>query len=265
MNSRVSAAVSIAFVLGAVCGPATANGRFFPVHPSNARIVVASGVMTSFGIGNASGLLTIRDSKGSHDYYIGEKTLLKGKPIDCSSPPTADYVPKKDECPSWPSDIVLGTTVVRISYWTQTRPDINKIVRVAQRIDIPSSAEHQDDVSRRFSLVEIKAIGIDATSGNRTAFAKLLDAYAHSDGAVTEAVSDAIARATAMQPSLALTLLSRLSRSEQKSLTFDAAAMCQAGEADALGRARPTTREATLVQRHVVAFCASQKARSKSP
>ncbi|MBD5654163.1 MAG: hypothetical protein IAI50_03155 [Candidatus Eremiobacteraeota bacterium] len=111
------------------------DDRFFPDRSGAAQRERATGVLTDFGIGNKSGSLTLKTAAGSRTFYVSEHIMLDGKPIACDHPPAPGFRPSAISCSSWPKNVVIGRTQVRVTYWTQTRPDLHERVQVAERID----------------------------------------------------------------------------------------------------------------------------------
>jgi hypothetical protein len=111
------------------------DSRFFPDRPVAAHLEQATGVLTDFGIGNRSGSLTLKTSAGNRTFYVSEHIMLDGKPVECDHPPAPGFRPSAISCSSWPKNVVIGRTQVRVKFWTQTRPDVHARVAVAARIE----------------------------------------------------------------------------------------------------------------------------------
>ena len=95
---------------------------FYPSRPSNAVIHSVIGVLTAYGRGNKSGSFTINQLNGTvRGFYIGSPMIIDGSAVLCGVPPTATQPVDPVVCPDWPSEVVIGTTTVKVLYWTTTR------------------------------------------------------------------------------------------------------------------------------------------------
>lgn len=141
--SFVAAIVSFAVLNGAMMLPSRADSAkeststsvraFFPARPSRAKLHTISGVLSDFGIGNGLGSLELRKGNSVTVIYTGAKLRLDGRLVAC------DHPPKKGErksmfCTSWPSNVVVGSTLVSATYWMQTRPDLHTQVKVTDEL-----------------------------------------------------------------------------------------------------------------------------------
>ena len=112
---------------------ASSDAHFFPTRPVGVKLETVRGVLTDFGIGNASGGLTIQRSGRNIDLYTAAAVRLDGKTIVCDHPPKLG---KKRSifCASWPAGVVLGRTTVSALYWLQRSPMSTAPVMVTDEI-----------------------------------------------------------------------------------------------------------------------------------
>ena len=126
---------TFASILAAALLAAAAAPHFFPARPAGAALHVARGTLVDFGIGNALGTLAIRLASGAtRRFYVGYPLRVDGRPTQCLHPPSTGFTPSHDECPAWPSDIVLGRGRVTVRYWDERGPD-------GRRAEIASSLD----------------------------------------------------------------------------------------------------------------------------
>jgi hypothetical protein len=119
---QVAVSVALTFVLCGVGLRATPPKSFFPKRPQGVTPKSMQGVLTDYGIGNASGGFSIRDDKGKIvDFYTSWPMLIDGHPVKCAIAPTDTFKPHLQNCPDWPAQIRLGHTKVKVIYWSTTR------------------------------------------------------------------------------------------------------------------------------------------------
>jgi hypothetical protein len=118
MRSLVVSACILCAATVAVATPARAD---FPTPPPNVRLHTARGVLTDWGAGNRSGGLTIRTASGKRVFALSTGITINGKPVVCAFPPRGGKPRDPVMCDSWPSNVVIGKTPVRVSYWTNAR------------------------------------------------------------------------------------------------------------------------------------------------
>ena len=109
---------------------------FFPARPRNAEIHYRSGVLMQFGAGNKSGYAAISDVSGRNfRYFTGWPMYIDGKQTHCAVPPMRGQRIDPILCEGgWPSDVVLGSTHVRVYYWHAVA-SWGKHVEVTDEID----------------------------------------------------------------------------------------------------------------------------------
>ena len=84
--------------------------RFFPERPPDAVLHTHTGILEDFGAGMALGSVVLRTESGSKiEFFLGGAMRINGVRIRCARPSV---------CQEWPSDLVLGTTVVTVTHWT---------------------------------------------------------------------------------------------------------------------------------------------------
>jgi hypothetical protein len=128
MNRFYLVLIAAALVGLAPC-EATAS-TYFPSRPANAQLQYVTGVLTHYGLGNDSGTITIRDSVGVEtDVKMARTMMVNGTVIVCTIPAS---------CAQWPSSITLGTTVVTLTCWLDSRSSRSPML-VSDQIDIGTS------------------------------------------------------------------------------------------------------------------------------
>lgn len=141
--------VSFRYLLRALASGATlslllgspANAGYFPSRPSGAQLQTVTGVLIDYGIGNGTGSFDLRDASGNdHWIHIGSQMTINGVTVKCLNPDPkmADF----GKCPDWPSTVVVGTTVVTATCWTDTswRPGLGPVL-FSDQIDIGTQAQ----------------------------------------------------------------------------------------------------------------------------
>lgn len=118
-------------LLAALPGPAVAKS-YFSVRPPNATFYYVTGVLTHYGIGNGVGTIKILDSSGTEVRIRAARTVrINGVAVNCG---------EVDACPEWPTNIVLGATVVTATCWKQ--PLWSSVpMLVTDQIDVGTSAQ----------------------------------------------------------------------------------------------------------------------------
>lgn len=98
--------------------PASARGSYYP-HVLGKPAGAADGVLVNYGVGQYSGDVTIRQSNNKERsfYLAAHPFVIDGKAVDCVIPPRPHYSPPLDLCRSWPSNVKIGSTRVRVLYW----------------------------------------------------------------------------------------------------------------------------------------------------
>ena len=125
--------IAISSLGGGAPARAQSMQHFFPTRPPGAKLHTLTGTLTDFGVGNAMGGLTVRRGNTSTELYVGAMPRLDGRPIECDFPPRRDAKPS-GFCPYWPSNVVIGKTIVTVRYWKQRRPDTSELVDVTTDI-----------------------------------------------------------------------------------------------------------------------------------
>ncbi len=110
----------------ATAGGACADDAHYYPTVSGPPAAVVAGRLVDLGFGMASGGLTIRTAAGrTIDIYAAAPPFrIDGRAIDCPLPPVRGFVPRGDECPSFPAYVVVGTanaTTVRVAVWNGRR------------------------------------------------------------------------------------------------------------------------------------------------
>ena len=113
--------VACAAKVDATMSSATAEHHFFPSRPSGAKLRTITGKLEEFGIGNASGAVVIETGVKRAQLYTGANLRLDGKRVACDHPPSRGSK-RSILCTSWPSNVVVGTTIVTATYWSQAGP-----------------------------------------------------------------------------------------------------------------------------------------------
>jgi hypothetical protein len=103
---------------------------YFPKRPQGATMHTVTGVLTWYGRGNDSGAIVVRDPGGVEaDVYMAPLVWINGVIVNCSHPGLAD-------CTDWPTNIVVGTTVVTVSYWIDPVGFDGRVCWVSDQIDV---------------------------------------------------------------------------------------------------------------------------------
>ena len=103
--------------------------HFFPRRPVAAHMRTMTGILEEYGIGNASGSIRIKMKTATIDLYTAADVRLDGRIIACDHPPVSGQK-RSMFCPSWPSNVLIGKTVVTARYWLQHFPGFASAVRV---------------------------------------------------------------------------------------------------------------------------------------
>jgi hypothetical protein len=92
-----------------------------PVSGPPAGFVV--GRLTDIGFGNGSGGLTLRTASGQtlNFYAARPPFFIDGSIVECPQPPMRGFVPSHVDCPHWPSNVIVGRSEVRVSFWRGQR------------------------------------------------------------------------------------------------------------------------------------------------
>jgi hypothetical protein len=106
-----------------------AQAHFFPSRPPGAAVHRLSGILTDFGIGNDAGGFEIIAGKKKYELYVSADFQINGKRATCSQAPMPNQHP--DPYCKWPSNIVIGKTMVTTAYWLQKMPGTPGEVMVA--------------------------------------------------------------------------------------------------------------------------------------
>jgi hypothetical protein len=111
------------------------NSSFFPSRPPRVALQVAQGTLLDFGIGNKSGEFSIKDTTTGKtlEFYVGWPLRIDGHIVKCSIAPKDSFKPAQKFCPDWPSQIKLGQTKVKVTYWNVTHE--GQRVTVSDQID----------------------------------------------------------------------------------------------------------------------------------
>ena len=99
----------------ATASDAIADDHFFPQRPQGAVIRTVSGVLTGYGQGMGGGSVIIGSGSSSKAFYMGYPMKINGVEVVCSLPPQRGK--SGFNCDDWPAGLVLGRTVVTVSYW----------------------------------------------------------------------------------------------------------------------------------------------------
>lgn len=102
---------------------ASANDVHYYPPVSGVPVGSVAGLLTDIGFGNGSGGLTIQTDEGKvvTIYAARRPFKIDGKTIECPQPPKRRFKPSREDCPQWPSRVVIGRTKVRVPYWRGER------------------------------------------------------------------------------------------------------------------------------------------------
>jgi hypothetical protein len=135
MNARrsllIRILVSIVFA-SALTGQASAG--YFPSRPNGVALRHFTGVISDdYGIGNGIGGFTLIIGANPVWFYIGWPMQMNGKIVECHHPELKDQ-PGYD-CVDWPTELVLGKSVVTATCWSDRRFDPGKSTLFCDEID----------------------------------------------------------------------------------------------------------------------------------
>ena len=116
------AGVLIGIVLVAASRASADDAHYYP-EVSGPPVGSVVGRLTDIGFGMGSGGLTVRTAAGKTvDLYTAHPPFkINGKTVECPQPPKRDFVPSREDCPRWPSSVVVGRSDVRVPYWRGER------------------------------------------------------------------------------------------------------------------------------------------------
>ena len=94
-----------------------------------------TGILINYGVGNDMGSFTVNvdDALKPLVFYIGWPIHINNMLVNCPHPPIDYFKPTVETCPDWPTDIIIGHTTVRVTFWKsefQGRP-----VLISDQID----------------------------------------------------------------------------------------------------------------------------------
>jgi len=93
-----------------------------------------TGVLTWYFVGNGAAAIRVRDQAGKEwDIYGARTRSINGVPIRCGWPGDST-------CTDWPSNVVVGTTVVTVSYWIDPSGFGGNQCLVSDQIDVGTQA-----------------------------------------------------------------------------------------------------------------------------
>jgi len=117
-NIIATASLLITAVLG-VSHEALAADSFFPSRPTGVQLYTVDGILADYAVGKSSGTLTLITAPGKvhREFYIGYPMKINGYIIKCVLPPKAGKPANPVYCKDWPSNLVLGQSKVRITFW----------------------------------------------------------------------------------------------------------------------------------------------------
>jgi hypothetical protein len=120
-------------LLGAV-QPAFAG--YFPQRPAQAQLQQYTGVIIGYGSGEGIGAFALSISGQEVQFYIGRPMTINGSQIHCMNPGTPS-------CTDWPTNIVLGATIVTATCWTDTTYQPGGATIFCDEIDTGIAAQSQ--------------------------------------------------------------------------------------------------------------------------
>jgi len=95
---------------------------FFPSPPPHVERRSFVGVIERYGIGTSRGELVVARHGARHVFAVAHPYRIDGREISCHRAPTNAREPRFF-CDDWPANVVLGRTVVDVSYWPLARRD----------------------------------------------------------------------------------------------------------------------------------------------
>lgn len=111
-----------------------ARAGYFPTRPQNAVMHTVTGVLTWYFVGNGAALIRVRDQAGVQwDINGGRAITINGVAVRCGWPGDSS-------CTDWPSNVVIGTTVVTVSYWIDPIGFAGRQSLVSDQIDVGTQA-----------------------------------------------------------------------------------------------------------------------------
>jgi hypothetical protein len=77
-----------------------------------------TGVLTGYLLGADAGGFTVKNASGTTmTFDVAMPMLINGQKVRCRIPPAYPTPPYYQQCPDWPSTIVIGTTIVTVTWW----------------------------------------------------------------------------------------------------------------------------------------------------
>jgi hypothetical protein len=106
-----------------VVSPSGLGETFFePSAPPNVTFKTVIGVLVGYGFGMAGGGFAVQqDSTKTEFYFTGAyPVIIYGTAVYCRMKTVSLPATPSPVCPDWPSKLVVGTTRVKVTYWTGT-------------------------------------------------------------------------------------------------------------------------------------------------
>ena len=109
---------------------------FFPERPTGVQLYTMDGILADYAIGKASGTLTLITAPGRirREFYIGYPMKINGYLVKCVLPPLPGQPANPIYCNDWPSNLALGETKVRITFWKAKQGSFE--ANVSDQIDV---------------------------------------------------------------------------------------------------------------------------------
>jgi len=115
---KIAASVVGLLLIGSM--PAAADPNQYRPHVSGPPAGVMVGMLVHYGQGTSSGSIEIRLKSGKvvNFFTAAPPIRIDGRPVACGIPPMPpSYQRDPGVCESWPADVRIGVTRVRVPYW----------------------------------------------------------------------------------------------------------------------------------------------------
>ena len=136
-RTQIAACILTFATILAIPQVSTAQSQsFFPARPQGESLYAIDGVLVDYAVGRSSGTFVIKTPPlGVHqEFYIGYPMKINGRIVKCTVPPIDGQNADNVYCKDWPSNILLGKTRVRVTFW-KTKAGYTE-VNVSDQIDV---------------------------------------------------------------------------------------------------------------------------------